>query len=361
MLQLLDQKVPFWLITIATITTPMQGLPNLLVYFYPKYRKFRKQKKEGFNLVHWIQAGMQTTIVPDDNARGGGQQRNQVTATRDREHDEHLNRNIDTIHESTTSHAENENDKPIGDSHLMSSITLSGHSQPEEATMEVNIPHACLPDTSSMTASEATSICEVGRWRSASRPTRGVSSITMSELEPICETESALKRKWLKTSDQRDAPLGAPRRLVSEVSQGNSHTASPSTSRASSREFQRKVSFQEDEEICTNPADSSPKIPRRKDPSTTSESSGSTSPQRAPISILKHFAAPQAGKLSKDDSMPTLPTRLNSIVSEDESDDMTPEQGDTRRWTALGATADNNPGIPRRVTSECSDTGSSRE
>jgi hypothetical protein len=80
MLQLGKHPVPFWLLVVSTITTPMQGLPVLLVHCYPKYQKFLKHRKANskVTIMHWIRAGMATSV-----AHSGDEEQN---PTNDREH-----------------------------------------------------------------------------------------------------------------------------------------------------------------------------------------------------------------------------------------------------------------------------------
>uniref|UniRef100_A0A7S3L8K6 G-protein coupled receptors family 1 profile domain-containing protein n=1 Tax=Amphora coffeiformis TaxID=265554 RepID=A0A7S3L8K6_9STRA len=371
MLQLWEHRVPFWLILIATITTPLQGLPNLLVYFYPKYRKFRKQNKDTckLNIVKWIQAGMQTTVVPHsqhrrDEERGIG---NDLVAAADASGPT-KNGGIGIVSVRVSREkTETSIVEPVP------SVTSPSQPQPKEMELEIR-NHVPLSSTSSMTTSENESTVIKTSWK-IHKTMKNVSSITMSDLDPIEETGDGTGQKWLESRAPHDMPLKSPRRLDSKISKeedeavviapGRCDISSKSPQRAGSeipsddhsktashRDFQRKVSFKDDVSNDGSAAstDSSPGLLPRKVTHNMGGKPDSVSSTPLPQSILKQTSHGSFANSSMD-TIPHMPHRAVSNLDDDNSEEtLPPEEDDESRWEIVGPAVDQAPGMPMRRT-----------
>jgi len=326
-IQLTGQSPPFWLTCLATITTPLQGLPNLLVYCYPKYLKYRKaNQKRGFmSVFKWIQAGMETVI---------------------------------------SDQVQHKSDSPRAEVKKEGSDTPTNMNAPPQVEEDIeakpNNQHPStkylLPSVSSITASELHI-----RQKPLPQPRKSlkkykkrplVSSVTLaSGLETIHETKDVL--------------LAPPARVASEFSSlaeedKKSIFEGPiATSQRPPTTLARRAS-----------TDSAPALPSRlPDCSYSSESDSihEQQEQKEPIIVTS-----QAQRRASSDSIPALPLRLFSVFSTDSTNETILEEQEASETsidskgleippppmfsprTSAGSTlCDSTPGLPKRAASSC--------
>jgi hypothetical protein len=267
-LQLANRAPPYWLIVVATITTPLQGLPNLLVYFYPKYMKYRKRHKEmgNLNVIKWIQAGMQTSVPPSCSQKENCKKKYPAKVGLD-----------DTTNTDRGT-------PPDVEKGIMDEMAAARQNGNEGGNGCWEIHTRPLSDTSSLTISTVKPT-EVPRKFTKNKSRRLVSSLTLpSDLETIHET--------------KDLPLAPPTQLASEFSSiaeddGTANTSSTPERKASNSEETTGVANQ---------------LPRRE----CAVGAAKDETSKPPPALRSSF-----GTVS--DSMPALPRRLFSIFSDGSS------------------------------------------
>ena len=310
LLQLSNNIVPFWLLTLATITTPMQGLPNLIAMFYPKYRTYIQKTKGkpagNFVFYRWLMAGAPSDVVPvDDTVRGEDQQLpiEQDDITRPNGGNDIVDRD-----KSLTERVDNETNEGNGEN-------------------------------------------DASEW-SPERRLGAISSITISCVEQPNNTNSTLQGKWTDSSNnQQQRGLKIPTRFVSEASCSV-----------------KRVSFQEDDVSsfsCVDRASFVPSNTNRSTPSSilkvSSQESVSTfvSASDDPISNGEGSSrgimeSPQNGdknrwvspsRIHSSDQLPTLPRRVYSTALDE-------GQQRPEKISSDVSPNDKPPGVPRRLQSE---------
>ena len=315
MLQIFDGQVPYWLIALASFTTPMQGLPNLLVYFYPKYIKYRKRNNEKgrLNIMRWINAGMQTSFADRRNPPNARDNEYQETEGRLRT----SGKNRPCVDDSTSKAGCDT--MPSGSSkqtmardqfEMLSAITMSEVSAVvHEPKMEDKNNNLSIVESAASSSENCVRLNEeVEGYKPFKRPTAGLpstSSITASEFEQV--SEEILRQKAAVGFNNMASEI-----TVSGFSEVDNENGSIFFSPGSLRgKIGRKVSFREDlgpNEPC---ADQSPKLPTRGETSTTRQSSSSFTSHEIPTlmsppSILKTSLRPQSSDTPTSDFPPLL-------------------------------------------------------
>ena len=70
-IQTANGNVPYWLLVFAAINTPFQGLPNFLVYLYPKYQKTRMSRPKA-GIRKWFLASMGLVSLEGESTNENG-------------------------------------------------------------------------------------------------------------------------------------------------------------------------------------------------------------------------------------------------------------------------------------------------
>mmetsp|Transcript_33145 Transcript_33145/g.51393 ORF Transcript_33145/g.51393 Transcript_33145/m.51393 type:complete len:929 (-) Transcript_33145:105-2891(-) len=396
MLQILNIQVPFWLIVVASSTCPMQGLANVLVYFYPAFMKLQKTSKETgspLNLWKWINAGMQAPDV--GNSEG---QHHQVGAQEEIAKQkaatlctiEH-----GTADKATTPPATEEQERTL---HSSPATRLKKHEANVSRESALKRPsserrfhghnvfhHGMSSITISGVLTEAIEMLESQAEEGSDqypkapplfRPNRGLpstSSITLSELEPIEEkrvpstapvTLGGLERE--KVDVAHSGLPSTPMRYPSEASgtehvDGGSWQADSYKAKEDGRPiFGRKVSFKEDqsaENKSQQSVDQSPKLPDR-NASKTKIDNVTANETSIPLTGILKTRNPQAAL----DCIPDQPRRIVSHdtphISDDDSNanggrrffGILPSRASIKRQTS-NATSDSTPTPPERPVS----------
>jgi hypothetical protein len=194
-------------------------------------------------------------------------------------------------------------------------------------------PMSCKKDGTPLSAEQVgekrqrSNANEDGDSKSSWLPKRKIvamSSITVSGLEPIQETESMYKEKWVDTAKAVEAPLKKPKRVASEASC-----------------IVTKVSCEEENN----------NIPLGSGMPSSASTSTIGSSQTIPSSIFK---------ISNHDSSISIVSdfkhSLEEGLDDGDSNDSMLKQGDTTRWQALSTPkSDHSPGLPKRLDSKISE------
>jgi hypothetical protein len=342
MLQIFDyQLVPFWLIVAASFTCPMQGLANLLVYFYPKYMKLRKRNKETgtpLNVWKWINAGMQTSSVVVNNQRqhhdGDEEVGNKEVIKPPGAEASTAEKAIPSTEEGTSS-LPNALKKDQANASYMAGLNPA-------PKRKIN-GHCFAPTMSSITISGALSEAEgMIEGQDTDRPVAplarqspglpSTSSVTLSELEPTEEMRRYLREPRSEidpedgstpfSTEGKKLPPPTPRRYPSEASGadidgGPRNMGSQHDRKEDGRTvLGRRVSFEEEDHSIWNSqhyVDQSPKLPNRNVCKFLHQKDvGSETTSLVPITGILRIS----NRESALDSTPGLPRRTVSHGSE---------------------------------------------